>query len=64
MLSKQEIRDGIAALETEAAMLRAELEVIQARRKVFQAQCSHPDRHSYYAMGEPGVKCPDCKYQT
>lgn len=64
MLSQQEIKDGVAELQNEAARLRVELEVIRVRRKGFQVQCSHPDKYTYYAMGEPGIKCPDCGYQT
>lgn len=64
MLSQQEIKDGVAELQNEAARLRVELEVIRVRCKGFQVQCSHPDSYTYYAMGERGTKCPDCGYQT
>lgn len=38
--------------------------VLHAQMRVLQARCSHPNKYSYTAMGDPGEKCPDCGYQT
>jgi tRNA(Ile2) C34 agmatinyltransferase TiaS len=44
--------------------LRGEIEIEQARMRVLQRKCKHPNCYEYYAMGERGIKCPDCGYQT
>lgn len=50
--------------DDQIAFHRGEIKVLWARLRVLHAQCDHPDQYTYYAMGEPGQKCPDCGWQT
>lgn len=62
--SKEAIKDLYDAYKDAISFHNGEVEVLRARIRVLQAQCKHPDKYTYSAMGELGVRCPDCGYQT
>jgi hypothetical protein len=63
-MTQQAIKDSYQDYKDSIAFHNGEVEVLRARIGVLQAQCKHPDKYTYSAMGELGVRCPDCGYQT
>jgi hypothetical protein len=58
------LKEQYEEFKDDIAYHQGEIDVIWARIRVLQKQCKHPNSYQYSAMGELGIKCPDCGYQT
>jgi hypothetical protein len=63
-MEQSQIREEYARLKNEVLDAEARIEVARAMMKINRRRCEHPDQYTYSAMGEMGVRCPDCGYQT
>lgn len=59
-----DIRSEAEAICDRIRDLRGEIDIEIARLRVVQARCKHPNKYQYSAMGELGLKCPDCGWAT
>lgn len=61
-------QDEIRAVHAEIEQRRDDLRIMERDLRNKQddliRRCKHPNKYDYTAMGDPGVKCPDCGYQT
>jgi len=64
MASQKEIRERRKELDRRMAEARQVEEHVMVDYRALENECTHPKAYTYYAMGEPGRKCPDCGYQT
>lgn len=63
-MTPEEIKEEYELRKDRIADLRGDIEIEWAYIKVLQKKCKHPNSYTYYAMGEAGMKCPDCGHQT
>jgi hypothetical protein len=63
-MNREQIKSTREKLRKQIQKHEHGIEILRARMKVLQSQCLHPKQFNYTAMGDPGVKCPDCGYQT
>ncbi len=58
------IKEDADAVRVRIRELRGEVTVEQARLRVVQARCEHPDKYRTSTMGDSGWHCPECGWGT
>ena len=63
-MTKEEIYAKYVEQMEKILIAQCDIDIARATMRANQRFCKHPDKYTYSAMGELGVKCPDCGYQT